>query len=177
MELNKHNLNKYLNYDPETGILSWKPRDISDFDLTNKYSPSNMCETWNAKFANKPVAVFEQNGYLRFKLPKFFNVKSAQRVHRIIWILLYDEHPDTIDHINRDRSDNRLINLRNVSMKENLNNKSMQKNNKSGVVGVSYDKRSGKWRVKYRGMEYGSYADFEEAKKVRYDAENGLHPL
>ena len=43
-------------------------------------------------------------------------------VHRLAWFLVHGEQPDDIDHINRDRSDNRLCNLRNVSRKVNAAN-------------------------------------------------------
>ncbi len=53
-----------------------------------------------------------------------------------------------IDHINGDRLDNRRHNLRFVTLQQNLANRKVFKNNKSGFKGVGFDKHSGKWRAR-----------------------------
>lgn len=62
-------------------------------------------------------------------------------LHR--YILNFPE--EMIDHINRDKSDNRKQNLRFVNYNQNNANKNMQSNNKSGIVGVRFDKVRNKW--------------------------------
>lgn len=52
-----------------------------------------------------------------------------------------------VDHINRDRSDNRRSNLRLCSLAENNRNGSIRSNNNSGFKGVSWDKARGKWQA------------------------------
>lgn len=53
------------------------------------------------------------------------------------------------DHINRSGLDNRRVNLRNVTYAENARNSRLNSRNTSGYRGVSYDKRSGKWKSYY----------------------------
>jgi len=56
--------------------------------------------------------------------------------HRVIWKIVTGEDPDEIDHIDGDRLNNALVNLRNVSRSENAKNLPMQTSNTSGIVGV-----------------------------------------
>lgn len=80
---------------------------------------------------------------------------------------------EIIDHINRNRNDNRKENLRIVSHTENQFNRSLNKNNKSGVSGVK--ELSGRWNAEigYRNetIRLGSFESFEEAVKARLLAE------
>jgi hypothetical protein len=56
--------------------------------------------------------------------------------------------PKYLDHINNDRHDNRIENLRAVSARQNQHNRSINKNSTSGVKGVYWHKQSGKWMAK-----------------------------
>lgn len=78
----------------------------------------------------------------------------------------------TIDHINRNTLDNRKINLRIVNIYENNLNKN---NNTSGCVGVSWDKARNKWHVTFKSKNLGRFDTFEEAVKVRKQAEQDYH--
>lgn len=81
----------------------------------------------------------DSEGYLRVGLGK-----KAYKLHRIIWLLVYGYMPeDYIDHINRNKSDNRLCNLREVSHTCNLRNSSVAINNTTGVKGVRYRSKDG----------------------------------
>jgi len=73
-----------------------------------------------------------------------------------------------IDHINRNPLDNRKQNLRICTHFTNNLNKG---NNKSGCVGVCWDKNRNKWHVMFKEKNLGRYDNFEEAVKVRKDAE------
>ena len=70
--------------------------------------------------------------------------------HRIIWELHNGGIPDgkEIDHINGDKSDNRIGNLRVVTRSENLLNRKLARDNTSGFIGVSFDKIRNKWQAK-----------------------------
>ena len=80
----------------------------------------------------------------------------------------------TIDHINHNTLDNRKSNLRICPIYINNLNK---RNNKSGCVGVCFDKSRNKWRVMIKGINLGRFDTFEEAVKVRKDAESKYYHL
>jgi hypothetical protein len=69
-------------------------------------------------------------------------------MHRLIMLPPKDVE---IDHINRDKSDNRKSNLRFATRKTNNNNMPIRRDNKSGLVGVSYGKRDNVWISKING--------------------------
>ena len=75
--------------------------------------------------------------------------------HRLAWLYTHGVFPKThIDHINRVRDDNRLINLREATDKQNCENAEVRSDNKSGVRGVHQDKRTKKWiaRIGHNGI-------------------------
>lgn len=80
-----------------------------------------------------------------------------------------------IDYINGDKLDNRKSNLRFCTTAENVRNVGIRSNNTSGVTGVSYSKREGKWKsnITYNGVviRLGTFANKEDAIKARKDAE------
>lgn len=96
-DLTPEMLRERLSYCPTTGVIRWK-------DGPN---------------AGKPAG-HEKSGYLRIA---FGGVNVF--AHRAAWAITHGKWPDdVIDHINRDRKDNRLENLRDVSGLENARNKS-----------------------------------------------------
>lgn len=98
--------------------------------------------------------------------------------HRIIWKLLYGEDPVEIDHINGNRSDNRITNLRSVSRLENMRNMKKMPSNTSGVAGVFWLKDRSKWRATISQKILGNFKKFEDAVAARKQAEKeyGYHP-
>ena len=94
---------------------------------------------------------------------------------KIIWYMAYGEMPEMLDHINGNRSDNSLSNLRKVTKRENNFNKAMRSDNTSGVCGVRWHKQRKKWnaRIKIDGVEksLGMYASFQDAVNARLEAE------
>ena len=104
------------------------------------------------------------------------------RAHLLAWFYTYGEWPSLdIDHINGNRADNRIKNLRVVTRKENSRNSSLRSNNTSGQVGVSYMQRLGKWRayITENGKQIGLglYSSVELATEARKKAEKkyGYH--
>jgi len=81
-----------------------------------------------------------------------------------------------VDHINHDTSDNRKENLRICTSAQNAKNKSTPKNNTSGITGVRWVEKRGKWhsyiRVNYKRINLGYYTDFEDAVAARKQAED-----
>lgn len=129
-------LQKLLRYDPETGKLFWLPREKSDV-------PQHpTCIRWNSRYAGREAfTTKDRKGYLKSAI---FNVMF--RAHRIAWALFYGVWPDgQIDHINMDRADNRICNLREANNSQNNRNRTVQSNNKSGYKGVFQNKKTAKW--------------------------------
>lgn len=92
--------------------------------------------------------------------------------HRVAWFLHYGEWPDRqVDHINGDRADNRIVNLRLATHSENQQNRRRPSNNTSGHKGVSWIKRYQKWqatiRVGRRNINLGRF-DTKEAAANAY---------
>lgn len=164
-------LHKILTYDSETGDFYWKHRPRDTFKTLR------ACNIWNTKFANKKAGCRAKRGYkssddyCKIEITIFDRNRFA---HRLAWFMYYGEWPkDQIDHINGDATDNRIENLRDVSIKENGRNRSINANNKTGVMGVS--KRNGKFRASIRvdgkSKDLGLYDTLEDASAARKEAE------
>ncbi len=98
------------------------------------------------------------------------------KAHRLAWLYVYGEFPKgDIDHINGDRLDNRISNLRDVTKSENCKNKTLRVDNKSGVSGVYWNKGGAKWHVQIavngKRKHLGFFSDLDEAIRVRREAE------
>ena len=150
-----------IEYDPDTGLLYWKPRPEAMFP--NK----RIWRSWNTRYAGKVTAQSPNEwGYLDVSI---LGVKHAS--HRVAWAIAKGEWPEgQIDHKNRNASDNRLSNLRIASATVNARNKGDYKNNKSGYRGVTWHKSSGKWmaqiKMHKRNIHLGLFSDPEEAGKA-----------
>ncbi len=96
--------------------------------------------------------------------------------HRIIWLYVYGYFPENhIDHINRDKLDNRFINLREVSVQCNSRNQGLRRTNTSGIKGVSWSNQKNKWnayiKVEGKRKHLGNFSEIIDAAKARYEAE------
>lgn len=105
------------------------------------------------------------NGYVRISVEpgKFL------QAHRLAWALVHGKWPDQIiDHINGDRADNRFDNLRDISTKMNIQNqRRASKNNKSGLLGVSWSKTMKRWVARiYYDRKYHSLGCFDTAEEA-----------
>ena len=152
-ELTAEYLRSILHYDPETGIF------------TRKVSTSNRVKVGDIAGCQDGL------GYLLIRV-----CSRLHKAHRLAWLYINGSWPtDQIDHINRIRTDNRIANLRDVSHKQNHQNKSTQSNNTSGHPGVCWNKRDSKWVAKithnYKHISLGYFATIEEALSARKAAE------
>lgn len=162
-------LRKLIHYEPDTGKLYWKHRDVSMFSHTQM--PFHHYYLWNKKYANKEIGTVGDSGYIRIGL-----LGRKYQAHRVMWALHYGEWPkDQIDHINGVKLDNRIVNLRVVTNSENSKNTPMRSNNKSGVNGVYRSKNGKKWiseiKVNRKKIHFGTFENFEDAVAVRKAAE------
>jgi hypothetical protein len=169
-------LNELLAYDPENGTLAWKARSPVRFPDCARWGQEGTAQRWNTRWAGKPAFTNDTRGYRQgeiFGRPYF--------AHRIIWRMVHGDEPADIDHIDGNRSNNRLSNLRAVTRQENLRNARRRSDNSSGVVGVTWDKRKQRWyaciAVSQRTINLGSYRTLEEATAARKaaDRQYGFH--
>jgi hypothetical protein len=165
-------LRQLLKYDPKTGNLTWhqRPREL--------FKSERSCSIWNVRFANKPAFTSLCRGYNRGLI-----LGVNYHAHRVAWAIHYGWWPkDQLDHINGDRTDNRIDNLREVDGAENHKNQKLSKNNTSGHSGVYWNKPSRKWvaQIQAEGsrIHLGVFGLLEDAIEARIAAElrYGYHP-
>lgn len=168
-------LKSLLIYNKDTGVIVWKERPVSLFK--GKMAKSHHAK-WNSYFAGRPALSSKKiDGYLWGAI---FGVPYL--AHRIIWKMETGRDPETVDHINGINNDNRWSNLRSVSLKDNSRNRRRNKDNTSGVSGVYFDKKAGKWaaqiRVSGKCIFLGRYSSFATAVSKRLEAEkvHKFHP-
>jgi hypothetical protein len=129
-------LRKLLRYEPETGKLFWRIRPI-EFCTS-----SHQCNAWNAKYANKEA--FTTTSSEGYKQGSIF--KRQYYAHRVIWAMQSGQWPShEVDHINHDRSNNALKNLREATPGQNQTNRKPSKNGSSKYLGVNWHKAACKW--------------------------------
>jgi hypothetical protein len=169
-------LRQLLDYDPATGVLTWRTRALCWFQ-DGKQTRVHNAAIWNGKNAGKQAFITMLPSGHRYA--GVFGQKLL--AHRVIWKMVTGDEPDTVDHVNGDASDNRWQNLRNVSQRVNSCNCKLSKNNTSGVNGVSWDERRQNWcvsvNVNYRKLHVGAFDTLEAATAARKQAEreHGFH--
>ena len=168
MNLSQSDMKALLDYDPDTGLLSWRERPREMFSSDGQHSG------WNKKYAGKPALNSYSKGVAR--VGSIFGKMFL--AHRVIWFLVHGVWPDTIDHINGDPSDNRLINLRNVTQADNARNMKRSKLNKSGITGVRQEP-SGNWSAHIgeggKSRRIGTFPTIEMAAQARAQAAVHFH--
>lgn len=157
-------------YNKEDGILYWKIRPLYHFK-NNK-----IMKAMNSKLSGKIAGTLSSKGYINIALDK-----KHYMAHRIIWKLYYGIEPTAlIDHINGNKDDNRIENLREVTHLENCRNiKKLNKFNKSGYTGVHLCKKTKKWfafiYLKGKSISLGSFGTIEEAIAAREEGVNKFY--
>jgi len=163
--LNQEYLQSILDYNKDTGVFTWKHRD-------------DVRPEWNTKFAGKEAGGINNMGYLTI------SIKNKKYLcHRIAMTYCYGVMPEQVDHINGNRADNRLVNLRSVNNYINSRNQKLRATNTSGHNGVYWCKRRNLWyvRVGVNGVNIhgGYFLDIEDAVSNRdlLDIKHGYHNL
>ena len=148
-----------------------------DGNLIWRHNPLST-KTWNTRFAGKPAGSLRSDGYVAVQF-KLNGKRCVQKVHRLIWLLFNGKFPEfDLDHIDRNPSNNKIENLRDVPHQVNGFNRGPNKNNKSGLKGVSWHKKNSTWiaHISFSGKKIylGSFKDKEEAVQARLLKEKEL---
>jgi hypothetical protein len=121
------------------------------------------------------VTGFNRNGYV------IIGIKNREyRAHRLAWLYVYGAMPNNfIDHINGDKTDNRIANLREATKSQNGFNVGIKSTNKSGYKNVSWNKEKMKWKVALRvngkQKHMGYFDDLEFAGMVASESRDKFH--
>ena len=127
-ELTADHLRKIVDYNPATGIWTWRFRP-------------DRTERWNEQLAGKKIDNVSGRGY------RCINIDGKRyTTHRLAWFYVHGVWPDDqVDHKNTDRSDCRLENLRPATPAQNGRNQGLRANNTSGYKGVSWNIGQKRW--------------------------------
>lgn len=154
-KLTQEEVRRLLDYNPETGELRWRA-------------------TGKGRKKSRAAGCVDSTGYLKIGV-------NGRRylTHRLIWLWFYGYFPENeVDHIDRDPSNNRLTNLREASRTCNSRNCGKGARNTSGVKGVFWYARYGKWQssimVDHKEKQLARHTDFTEAVAHRLAAEQCL---
>lgn len=144
----RDSLQSLLRYDPESGDLFWLARGEA---------------SWDARFAGKPALIAKHSsGYCSGAL----HGKNVY-AHRVIWKMVHDEEPPAIDHLDGDRQNNTLRNLRATSHRLNMRNRGRHSTNRSGVTGVYWNQVTSKWFAQFRSAGASVSKSFESLEDAQ----------
>jgi hypothetical protein len=158
--------------DADAGLLFWRERPREMFPTGRAHS------IWNARYAGKQAfTAKDRDGYFQGSF-----LGQRLRTHRVVWALTHGEWPDVVDHIDGDRANNRISNLRNVSKAENARNMGMRDGSTSGRIGVCWIASRQRWQASVmrdgRVVNLGRFRELQDAVAARQQAERdiGFHP-
>lgn len=155
--LNAQRARELLSYDSDAGVLAWR--------ITRG---GHVC-------SGKPAGSLTGR-YIRIGIDG-----RGYRAHRVAWLIAHGAWPTgQIDHINGNRADNRLANLRDVSPCVNAQNqRAAHKRNESGLLGATFHAQSGRWRAQIlhegKNLTLGRFDTAEAAHGAYLAAKRNLH--
>lgn len=164
-------LREVLRYDPETGVFTWKSRPAEQF------ASDKSCKTWNTRFAGKQCGCIDSGcGYVLIRVDgeRYF-------AHRLAWLFVSGAWPkNEVDHRNGTRSDNRWLNLRDVTPSVNRQNRRAPSRSAAGALGVRINKKTGRFESRIRRpggttKHLGSFATVEAAHAAYVAAKRLMH--
>ncbi|MFZ2540824.1 MAG: HNH endonuclease [Gallionella sp.] len=150
-------LKELLDYDHLTGDFLWKKKRNGGYSVGAIAGCKTLEGYWQLRIDNK-----------------------SYKAHRVAWFFVYGIWPRILDHIDHDKLNNRIINLREVTTAENGQNQiEAQAGNKNGFLGVDYHKSSRKFRAHImtnRKRKFlGSFLTAEEAHEAYIAAKREVH--
>lgn len=158
-DLTPERLREVLNYNPETGVFTWRVR------MGNRR-------------AGEVAGSINTQGYVQLRVDR-----RQGLAHRLSWLHVYGHWPaHQIDHINGDRADNRICNLRDATRAENSQNmRSPHKDSVSKYLGVTWHKACRKWWARIcidgRRISLGYFDTESDAADAYVAAKRELHPF
>jgi hypothetical protein len=168
--LTQKTLQELLDYNPATGVFTWKPRNQKWF------KSKRGCLQFNSRFAGSVAGCDNGSGYTIIRM---FGV--GFKAHRLAWMYVYGQWPKKdIDHINGNRSDNHIANLRDVNRQINTHNRKKTSGDvTSRFLGVSWYPKLSKWVAQishgYRKICLGYYESEDVAFQAYLNAKRKLH--
>lgn len=164
-------LRERLKYCHKTGFLYWRK------SLPKHIPHTAARKSWNSKFAGEKAGCLKKDGYIRV-----FLSGRTYAAHRLAWALHYGQWPEKdIDHINGDKQDNRITNLRQAESCENCWNRSHGQNKKlpKGIrkrdSRYKHKKYSGRIAVHGRRYTTPGFATVAEAESALRELREKLH--
>ena len=153
--LTQERLKELFSYDEQTGLF------VRKITVNHNAKEGTIAGTVNKKLGYVIISI-DNNQYYS---------------HRLVWLYMNGSFPSKqIDHINRNKSDNRICNLREVTSGQNRQNTNLRIDNKSGAKGVFWYKSRNKWisyiRVNGKRHSLGYHENFDDAVLARKEAEN-----
>lgn len=147
-------LRELVSYDPDTGKLTWNFRKRSFFTSDREYL------RWNNRYAGKAAFAYKtRGGYLSGAI-----FKRLYLAHRVAWKIYTGDEPGLIlDHINGDRTDNRIANLREATFEQNVGNRFPNADSTSRYRGVAWCKRDKRWIAYCASRVIGRFQNETEA--------------
>ena len=165
-----------LHYDETTGVFTWRERTPDMFkDGNGRYTKERNCKCWNTKYAGKRAGHKNHLGRIEIGID---NLKFLSNV--LAWFYVYGDWPTVdVDHIDMNKSNDSINNLRLATRSQNMSNRTKQINNTTGYKGVCFDKARNKYyaRIKANDKELflGRFETAEEAHNAYFKAAKELH--
>lgn len=156
--LTQERLKELLDYDPNTGIFTWKVR------------------RGRIKAGSKAGWIDKQKrgntDYVKI------NIDSVSHLsHRLAWLYVYGQHSSEISHSDENGLNNKISNIKDSTRSQNMSNISRRRNNTSGYKGVSLEGTRFKAKIckNYKQIHIGTFDTKEEAHAAYCKAARELH--